>query len=110
MAFLRFLLNAPIMLRINREMQTQLVTARFNGFLRLAAPIAAAIAVAIWLYVAPPGLLGKLDALGYAICHRIDARSFQLGERQLPLCARCTGEFFTAGVALLFQAGFGPRR
>jgi hypothetical protein len=67
-------------------------------------PIAAILAVGAWLYIAPEGALGKLDAIGYAVCHRIDERSFQINDRQLPLCARCTGEFYAAGVALLFQA------
>jgi uncharacterized membrane protein len=56
-----------------------------------------------WLIGTPPGLLGKADAVGYAVCHRIDARSFHLGERQLPLCARCTGMFLGAVLGLLFQ-------
>lgn len=67
-------------------------------------PIAAIAAVIAWFIIAPEGALGKLDAIGYAVCHRIDARSFQIGDRQLPLCARCTGEFYAAGIALLFQA------
>jgi uncharacterized membrane protein len=73
-------------------------------------PLAALIALAGWLYIAPPGLLGKADAIGYAVCHRIDERSFHLGGRQLPLCARCTGEFNAAAVALLFQGILAPRR
>jgi uncharacterized membrane protein len=70
------------------------------------------------LVASPAGLLGKADAIGYAVCHRIDLRSFHLGERQLPLCARCTGTFLGAliGAALLLAAGRGraaampPRR
>ncbi len=62
------------------------------------------MAFAAWMYISPEGALGKLDAIGYAVCHRIDARSFHIGERQLPLCARCTGEFYAAGLALIFQA------
>ncbi|MGC8856346.1 MAG: DUF2085 domain-containing protein [Anaerolineae bacterium] len=73
-------------------------------------PLAALAVLAGWLYIAPPGLLGKADAIGYAVCHRIDARSFHLNGRQLPLCARCTGEFNAAAVALLFQAILAPRR
>ncbi len=57
---------------------------------------------AFWFYDAPPGLLGKADAIGYAVCHRIDERSFHIGDRQLPLCARCTGEFYAAAITLLF--------
>jgi uncharacterized membrane protein len=86
------------------------LNALWTAALRWLVPAAAALAVSAWLYAAPPGLLGKMDALGYAICHRIDERSFHLGDRQFPLCARCTGEFLTAGLALLFQAGLAPRR
>src|SRR4030095_2994198 len=67
-------------------------------------PIAFTLVFAFWFYNAPPGLLGKADAVGYAICHRIDERSFHIGDRQLPLCARCTGEFYAAGLTLLFLA------
>jgi uncharacterized membrane protein len=73
-------------------------------------PLAALIAFAVWFTIAPPGLLGKADAIGYAICHRIDERSFQIGERQLPLCARCTGEFNTAAISLFFFAIVSPRK
>ncbi len=48
--------------------------------------------------------MGKADAVGYAICHRIDERSFHIDDRQLPLCARCTGEFNAAAISLLFFA------
>lgn len=58
----------------------------------------AALVLVTWLWKTPPGLLGKADAVGYAICHRIDERSFHLGSRALPLCARCTGTFL--GVVL----------
>ena len=67
-------------------------------------PILLILVLAFWFYNAPPGLLGKADAIGYAICHRIDGRSFHIGNRQLPLCARCTGEFYAAGITLLFLA------
>jgi uncharacterized membrane protein len=65
-------------------------------------PVALILVFAFWFYNAPPGLLGKADAIGYAICHRISERSFHMGDRQLPLCARCTGEFYAAGLTLLF--------
>lgn len=65
-------------------------------------PLAALIVLGVWFYITPPGILGKADAVGYAICHRIDERSFHVFGRQLPLCARCTGEFYAAGITLLF--------
>ena len=58
----------------------------------------------------PPGLLGKADAVGYAVCHRIDTRSFHLGDRQVPLCARCSGMYLGAMLGLVFLAILRPRR
>lgn len=66
--------------------------------------------LAIWLGFTPDGILGKADAVGYAVCHRIDVRSFHLGDRQLPLCARCTGQYLGAMAGLVFQAIFGRKR
>ena len=66
-------------------------------------PLAALAAFAGWLYIAPPGILGKADAVGYAVCHRI-------GERQLPLCARCSGTFTSAAVTLAFLAVAARKR
>ena len=63
-----------------------------------------------WLLNTPAGLLGKADAIGYAVCHRIDVRTFHLGDRQLPLCARCTGMYLGAMLGLVFQALAGQRR
>jgi uncharacterized membrane protein len=91
-------------------MQTQTtLSSRFNGIARWLVPVAAVLAVAGWMYIAPPGILGKADGIGYAICHRIGERSFHILGRQLPLCARCTGEFNAAALALLFQ-GFASRK
>ena len=77
--------------------------------LRWALPLAALAALAGWLLISPEGALGKLDAVGYAVCHRIDARSFHVAGRQLPMCARCSGEFSAAAIALSFQAWRGGR-
>ncbi len=62
-----------------------------------------------WLLYAPAGLLGKADAVGYAVCHRIDGRSFHIGNIQMPLCARCTGIYLgvALGVAAMVVAGRG---
>lgn len=69
-----------------------------------------AILVFIWLYFTPPGVWGKADAIGYSVCHRIAERSFIINGRQLPLCARCTGQFLGAMLALIYQAVIGKRR
>jgi uncharacterized membrane protein len=72
--------------------------------------IAVGLLLVGWLWNTPAGLLGKADAVGYAVCHRIDVRSFHLGERQLPLCARCTGMYLGAMLGLVYQAFTGKRR
>lgn len=76
---------------------------------RLLALSAVAVVLVVWLLHTPAGLLGKADAVAYAVCHRIDARSFHLGDRQLPLCARCTGMFLGGLLGLLFQAYTRPK-
>ncbi len=83
---------------------------RITNISRWFVPLAAVIVFAVWFSVTPPGILGKADAIGYAICHRIDERSFHIGDRQLPLCARCTGEFFSAAISLLFFAIVSPKK
>jgi uncharacterized membrane protein len=85
-------------------------TSHFRTILKWFVPVAAILAFAAWMYLSPEGALGKLDAIGYAVCHRIDARSFQIDDRQLPLCARCTGEFYAAGFALIFQVFMSGKR
>lgn len=62
---------------------------------------------AAWALATPEGVLGKADAIGYAICHRIESHSFVIGGRQLPLCARCSGIYLGAllGVVTLAAAG-----
>lgn len=50
----------------------------------------------VFLWVSPDHLWGRLETVGYAVCHRIPERSFFFGGRQLPLCARCTGTFAAA--------------
>lgn len=62
------------------------------------------IVLTVWLFLTPAGILGKADAIGYAVCHRITIRSFAFPDgRQLPLCARCSGTFLGVLVGM-----FGP--
>ena len=72
--------------------------------------LAVAIVLFGWLWNTPEGLLGKADAIGYAVCHRIDVRSFHLGDRPMSLCARCTGMYLGALLGLAFQGITAPRR
>jgi uncharacterized membrane protein len=61
----------------------------------------------VWLAETPPGLLGKADAVGYAICHRIEDRSFSIDGRQFPLCARCTGMYLGALLGMVYLKARG---
>ena len=49
-------------------------------------------------------LLAKPYMVGYAVCHQIPSHSFIIGDRALPLCARCTGTFMGALVGFFGQA------
>lgn len=71
--------------------------------------LSSAVTLAAWWLFAPPGLWGKADAIGYAVCHQIDARSFHLGDHRLPLCARCSGMYLGAAIGLLFLTLRAPR-
>ncbi|MHB1481338.1 MAG: DUF2085 domain-containing protein [Bellilinea sp.] len=62
-----------------------------------------------WLILTPDGLLGKSDAIGYSVCHRIEARSFFIGDRQTPLCARCSGMYLGMLVSLIYLLRYGRR-
>lgn len=61
-----------------------------------------ALLVVLFFLLSPTSFpLGKLDAVAYAVCHRIPERSFSLGGQQLPLCARCSGTFLGVLLTLL---------
>lgn len=69
-----------------------------------------AIALTItWLFLTPPGILGKADAIGYAVCHQIEVRSFDMNGRPFPLCARCSGMFLGALLGLVYQIAQGRK-
>ncbi len=68
------------------------------------------LVIAVILLAPPHSLLGKCDAVGYAICHRIPERSFHLAGRQLPLCARCTGTYLGALTGFAAMWVLGNRR
>lgn len=74
---------------------------------RLALILLAVAVLLVWLIYTPHGLLGKADAVGYAVCHRIDVRSFHLGERTLPLCSRCTGMYLGSTLAFIYLLARG---
>lgn len=105
--YLAFLLKTSIILGMERARKYL----AFSGAPSLGL-VSAAVALLLigWLLNTPAGLLGKADAVGYAVCHRIDLRSFHLGVRQIPLCARCTGMYLGALLGLGYQYYLGRRR
>ncbi len=70
----------------------------------------AGLAGALWLLGTPPGISGKADAIGYAICHQIADRSFQVNGQPLPLCARCTGIYLGVMVGFVLLSAGGRAR
>ena len=76
---------------------------------RLVVLLLAGTVIGLWLAATPSGLMGKADAISYAVCHRIGLRSFHLGDRPLPLCARCTGMYLGALLTLIYYALVRPR-
>ncbi len=66
--------------------------------------LAALFVIAVWWINTPSGVLGKLAAIGYAVCHQLSSHSIHVGSYQLPLCARCSGMYLGAMTGLIFQA------
>lgn len=81
---------------------------KYNRFTTVSLSVLTAVLIG-WLYFTPPGLLGKADAIGYAVCHQISERTFHMGDRPLPLCARCSGMYIGALTGILFQIRDGRR-
>jgi uncharacterized membrane protein len=56
-----------------------------------------------WLLHTPSGLEGKLNAIGYTVCHQISSHSFMIGAIQFPICSRCAGMYLGVffGVCIL---------
>ncbi|MBI9045623.1 MAG: DUF2085 domain-containing protein [Anaerolineaceae bacterium] len=84
---------------------------QFSNFtpLKIILLVALSTLLIVWLIFTPPGILGKANAIGYAVCHQIPSHSFQIGERSLPLCARCTGMHLGALFGLIFHLFRGKR-
>lgn len=72
-------------------------------------PLAAIAILAAFLSIAPPGILAKADAIGYAVCHQLDERSFHVDGHRLPLCARCSGMYLGAVLGIVYLALTQPR-
>lgn len=67
-----------------------------------------AVLVSAWL-LSPDGFNTKLWWVGSAVCHQLPDHSFHLNGQQFPLCARCTGTYLSAFIALLYFMTRGKR-
>jgi uncharacterized membrane protein len=83
--------------------------APYTHLIKIALILLSALILGAWLLLTPSGLLGKADAVGYAVCHRIPSRSFFIGDRPISLCARCSGMYLGALLGLLYQVRLGKR-
>jgi len=63
--------------------------------------IIAIIIIAVFLLFPPVTVLNKTHAVGYAICHQIPSHSIHIDGVSLPLCARCTGIYLGALLAIV---------
>jgi len=92
--------------RMETRTQPRTTLARITGGILI---LAAAALFGTWLILTPDGLMGKADAIGYSVCHRIDTHSFFIGSRQLPLCARCSGMYLGMLASLIYLLRVGRR-
>lgn len=72
-------------------------------------PVLAAVVFVVFLAAPPRALAEKAWQVGYGLCHQQPDRSFFVGRRQLPLCARDTGTYLGAAVTLLCMLGTSRR-
>lgn len=77
---------------------------------RWAVAAAAALLLLAFLALPPSGVSAKANLIGYGICHQEPDRSYSLGGRQLPLCARDTGTYLGSVVAAAVMLGSKQRR
>jgi uncharacterized membrane protein len=58
------------------------------------------------VHPSPAAYLGTLAiyAIGGAVCHQLEPRSFHLWGHQMPVCARCTGIYVGAAVGAVLAA------
>ncbi len=84
------------------------VTKKDRPWIILAATAFLAVLI-VWVWFTPAGFWGKLRALGYAVCHQLEARSFCIHGLCSPLCARCTGMYVGAVLSLVYQAFQGRK-
>jgi uncharacterized membrane protein len=75
-----------------------------TGVTLRALPLAAVAGIALVSMLLPEHVVATVNLVGYAVCHRIPARSFYVAGNQLPMCARDTGMFSAALLSLVALA------
>jgi uncharacterized membrane protein len=58
--------------------------------------------LATWVTITPPGIEGKLWAIGYSVCEQNPTHSLIFNGRVLPLCSRCTGMYLGTFISMIF--------
>jgi len=81
-----------------------------NQWLVIGVCIIGIMIASAWYTFTPQDALGKLDAIGYAVCHRIPSHSFSMDGRSMPLCARCSGMYLGGLSGMLIQILLGKRQ
>jgi uncharacterized membrane protein len=60
------------------------------------------VLIVVALLLPPRSLTAKASLVGYGICHQMPDHAYQPGGTPLPLCARCSGTFLGAILAMGF--------
>jgi uncharacterized membrane protein len=81
-----------------------------NRWLSISVCMIGIMIACLWVLSTPDGFMNKVDAVGYAVCHRILSHSFIINGRPMPLCARCTGMYLGALYGTLIQFVGGKRK
>lgn len=76
----------------------------------LLVPALAALALLVFVAAPPYSLAEKAWRIGYGLCHQQADRSFFVGGRQLPLCARDSGTYLGALATLACMMATRRRR
>ena len=72
------------------------------------APLALLALIALAGLLLPGTFKYKLEFLGFGVCHQIASHSLFLAGHQMPLCARCSGIYLGALMALLLLTVLHP--
>jgi uncharacterized membrane protein len=86
------------------------MTKPFSPFIKWLGIALALAGLTAFVLLTPGDVLRKLDYVGAAVCHRRPSHSFEIADRQLPLCQRCTGTFPGAMTGVLVHWGLWRRR